>query len=174
MQGWDITMQFLYSHCGTPRNEAVDAYVDSCLPDLYSSQCLAPIPFAAIKAEVRRSSRAHYKEALGPKYRTVDLKLMKGKLTRSEATLAARLRTGQHPKVGKMHWKYLKLCPGSMCRCCGLVEETIDHIYDECNAQVVVSLKALLNFTTRDILYNDPKKGIEFMEALAAQMKWKL
>jgi hypothetical protein len=27
--------------------------------------------------------------------------------TRSEQTLAARLRVDQHPKVGKMHWKYL-------------------------------------------------------------------
>jgi hypothetical protein len=62
-------------------------------------------------------------------------------LSRSEQTLAARLRVDQHPKVGKMHWKYLNLCEGSACRCCGLVEETIGHIFDECKAQVVVSLK---------------------------------
>jgi hypothetical protein len=73
ISGWDITMQFLYSHCGTARNELVDKYVDASLPGLYNCQHTAAIPFAAFKAEVKRCSRNEFKDTLGQINRTVDL-----------------------------------------------------------------------------------------------------
>ena len=149
-------------------------YVGCCLPTLVSCQHQASIPFSAMKAEIRRAVKSSYKDSLGPLSKRVNLRRMKNDLNRSEQSLAARLRTGQHPKVGKMNWKYLKLREDSLCRCCPLVDETVEHIYNDCMDTVVVSLKTELKFNDRDILYSDPKVGIEFMKKLAAIKKWVL
>jgi hypothetical protein len=170
---FDITFQFVYSHCGTVRNDAADAFVDRSLPSLCESQSDASIPYAAIKSEIKCKAKSTFKESLGPLLHPVNLKTMK-QLSRSDQALAARLRTGQHPKIGKMHWKYLKLSEGSMCRCCNLVEETILHIFNDCQDPEVTMLRNEFNFKDRQVLYKDPKAGIEFIKKLANKKRWLL
>jgi ribonuclease HI len=172
MRGWVITMQFFYSHCGTKRNDEVDALADLALTACVERQHLAPIPYCAVKAEVKRGCREEWRSSLAPMSKPVDLKLMKTELTRKEYVTSARLRTGQCPEVGRMHWKFLKLTPNCQCRCCGLGEETVEHLFDDCLASVVVTLKSKYAIKDRDALYKDPKKAVGFYSELSEYMGW--
>ena len=56
-EGWQITSQFIFSHCGTIRNENVDSFADFALLNCNLRQNKGAIPLSAVKAKVKRSMR---------------------------------------------------------------------------------------------------------------------
>ena len=83
----------------------------------------------------------------------------------------ARLRTGESPLMGRFRAR-LKMDNDSLCRCCRNVEETVEHIFDDCPSPLVLSLKRELGQISMSALMDNPVKALAFVDGLIATFGW--
>ena len=108
-----IVIQYVASHCGVSKNEAVDRLVDTalkkyCETKLGNDHKKAPIPLAAIKATAKQSLVNKYKSglAMNSSHSTIcnnkmsDLQLS-STLDRGDEVKLHRLRVGESLMMGK-------------------------------------------------------------------------
>ena len=124
------TFQFIFSHCGTIRNENVDSFADFALLNCNLRQNEGAIPLSAVKAKVKRSMRdteeqmykknddgtaSYLRKQLS--IRGSNLKNINLGLSRTQEVVLARLRTGESPVLDFFRAR-LGMVPDTLCRCC--------------------------------------------------------
>ena len=156
-----IAFQHVPSHCGLKRNEAVDRYVDSEFDRLLASQAQALTPIATIKAALKSQARAHFqdsaKQAIStsvttgyrseafPKKNPVPWSKLNinNSLPRADETLLTQLRCGWCTSIGPL-WHRMNPSadnPNKLCRWCAHTPETITHLFSDCSANRIVTIK---------------------------------
>ena len=142
-----IVFQWVPTHCGLSRNEAVDKCVGQSVDEVSEQQSRAAIPLAALKAAVKSRLRTTW---LGnivsqpplrdhPFPKKVDLRVITH-LPRADATLLLQLRAGVCREVGQL-WHHLRGDTDKKCRWCKGDKESVTHLFSHCRAGSVVALK---------------------------------
>ena len=177
-----IVFQFVPSHCGLTRNEAIDGYVQAAFDTLLPNQHTAQTPLSTIKAYMSSHARIHYQEdakkAIADStsgatvYRTAAFQrnnpvpwtnlTISRNLSRADATLLTQLRCGWCINMGPLWHKMNPASsnPGKTCRWCSNAPETINHLFAECKARCIVEIKTQLK------LRNTKSLGSEEVEEL--------
>ena len=169
----EIILQWIASHCGVVRNEAVDKLAAKAL-DRYNKEIMqrshgkSPIFFQSIIAEAKFQLTQLYKEKLctnnhrfnvcGPN--ASDLKFSYT-LSRADEVLLSRLRVGECIEMGTFRAR-LNIGNSSLCRWCNSYEETVIHVYSDCTSPSIIQLKRDLNFNDVSVLHKDPVLGLSF------------
>ena len=142
-------MQWIASHCGVVRNEAVDKLAAKAL-DRYNKEIMqrshgkSPIFFQSIIAEAKFQLTQLYKEKMctnnhrfdvcGPN--ASDLKFSYT-LSRADEVLLSRLRVGECIEMGTFRAR-LNIGNSSLCRWCDFCEETIIHVYSAYTSPTII------------------------------------
>jgi len=123
-----------------------------------------------VKAEVKLQLSNAYREKLqttghrfgicGNNYS--DLKLS-ATLTRQKEVWLNQLRVGKCMLMGNYR-STINIRNSPLCRWCGVVDETVRHIYSECQNPGVVQLRMELDFLDVTVLHKAPLVGLQFFE----------
>jgi ribonuclease HI len=146
-----VVTQFVPSHCGLEKNDAVDLAAGSAMRKLMPLQHEVEVSLEMVRAKVRRSSAEAWRQGLSkdtPRYRVcghrptrlLDQGSKGGSLSRADMVRLARLRTGEAYEVGLFMGR-LGMLAGGSCRWCGEREETVEHLYAECTAPGILDLR---------------------------------
>jgi ribonuclease HI len=169
-----IDVQFVASHCGVVRNELADQAADQAFNRMKDVQEAAYIPLSAVKAKVKRHTREAWVKKLDPLRlrhrlsggRSTKLSCYKD-MEREDAVTLAQLRSGKSKLMGELPVT-LGLRRGSLCRWCGAVPETVEHVYTQCSSDDLVALRDELNISSINVLYDNPDNALLFCwEAIA-------
>lgn len=88
-------------------------------------------------------------------------------MEREDAVTLAQLRSGKSKLMGELPVT-LGLRRGSLCRWCGAVPETVEHVYTQCSSDDLVALRDELNISSINVLYDNPDNALLFCwEAIA-------
>ena len=165
--GGCIIFQFVFSHCGLERNEAVDKLATAQMKTVHSRS--APISFMSVKAAVRSRLRRLWRDSLnvaGHHYQSTHRCAIMGTdptdtkdLDRKKACLYRQLLVGECHKVGKLRDR---LGLGVDCRWCGVAPETVLHLF-MCTDEGVSLLRAQLGIVDIGCMKDDPGKSLEFI-----------
>ena len=173
-----VVFQFVASHCGVTRNEAADKQAELALnrcSDLDQSKI--PIPMAAIKAVLKTGVKNKELESF-------DLDTYRGRicgsdctdlrksslLSREDETLLHQLRTGECKWMGKFRNR-LKIGDSTLCRWCGAVDETVEHVFNNCESVKVIDIKNKLRVINAKVLHIDPPLGLLFFRDVIGLLK---
>ena len=146
-----VTMQFVYSHVGIARNEAVNSYISEHHGTLTAAQQgQVGIPLAVIAGAVHRSIKNRWLTAIEPhkngrkrivqSVQFTDLKRSK-QMCRGDETFAVQLRTDASRRMGSLH--YHLFGTAECCRWCNQpqLREAIEHIFSHCQHRDVIIAK---------------------------------
>ena len=170
-----IVFQFVYSHCGVERNEAVDREVAILLQNVKHIQHTAPISLKASKTHIKTESKKKWLHDIKPdseRYMTCKnsvTDLTDKSHTRSDQTLLARLRVGECHPIGKFPHR-IGTNPTGKCRWCKKQDETVYHVYQTCNARKIAKLNKELCMQGSSSLVNEGTKALSFFKQAIALM----
>ena len=162
-----IVFQFVFSHCGVRKNEAVDMKVAEVLKENVHLQHTAPIVLVAVKAHVKSELRKGWKGNINME--THRYKICKNafsnindrSLSRKEQTLLAQLRCGECYTIGI--FKHRLENSVGLCRWCTNEEESVYHVYELCNNAKLVKLRKDMGLEGCSALVKEGRKAIEFL-----------
>ena len=173
-----MTFQRIPSHCGIPRNESADAAARQALTTYGSiTQRKVPFRYQNVVSYYKERNKAHYLSELQRKPTT------RSTLTTEPANLKndnilgrhrqvklAQLRTGICNTMG--HYQRLMADHfnpdfNRRCRWCGVQDESVHHVYNECDDLQIGALRDGLRATTgwvfnAECLVNDPTTALDF------------
>jgi hypothetical protein len=82
-------------------------------------------------------------------------------MEREDAVTLAQLRSGKSKLMGELP-VILGLRRGSLCRWCGALPETVEHVYTQCSSEDLVALSDELNISSINVLYDNPDNALLF------------
>jgi hypothetical protein len=74
-----------------------------------------------------------------------------------------QLRVGECMLMGSYR-STINIRNSPLCRWCGVVDETVRHVYSECQSPGVVQLRNELDFLDVTVLHKAPLVGLQFFE----------
>jgi len=154
-----VSFQWIPAHCGVPRNARVDAAARQAL-DQYGSltQRKVPVRYPNIVSYYKEKGKAHYLSMLQTQqtFRSsittapANLKYDNALGRRTQVKLA-QLRSGVCNTMGfyqRLAADHFRPNYNRRCRWCGIQNETVEHVYNECEDLQIGALRAGLRATT--------------------------
>ena len=172
-----VDVVFGKGHVGVAKNERVDALVGKHMRILEkektgASQKKAMVLVQAIKSTVLHQLSTANREGLrqpchrygicGDKFS--DLKFS-ASLSRQREVWLSQLRVGKCMLMGSYR-SLINSNNSPLCRWCGVVNETITHVYTACQHPGIVQLKVDLDFVDVTVLHKAPLVGLQFFEGV--------
>ena len=164
-------------HVGVDKNEKVDILVGKAMAKFEkektgASQKKSPILLQGVKAEVNYQLSNAYRSKLqttGHRYEICggnfsDLKLS-STLTRQKEVWLNQLRVGKCLLLGSYR-SIINIRNSPLCRWCGVVDETVRHVYSECQNPSIMQLRVDLDFLDATVLHKAPLVGLQFFEEI--------
>ena len=153
-----VAFQWIPSHCGIPRNESADAVARQAITTYGSiTQRKIPVRYQNIVSYYKERNKAHYLSELQRKQTT------RSKLTITPANLKKDNTLGRRPQVKMAQLRtgvcntmgyYQRLMAGHFqpgynkrCRWCGVHEESVHHVFNECDDLQIGALRDGLRAT---------------------------
>ena len=159
-RGCQLTFTWCPSHCGVIGNELADRQAkDGAL----KPQSEAASSYKSAKSVIRRMTRGEppkherTRRVYGDHGEKIN-RLAERDLSRKDQTTLSRLRSGHHPDL-KYWLAKIHRAADTLCRKCGLFDETAEHVVYECP-----SIHNLLNEPTPDTLAKDPRLALLLWE----------
>ena len=167
-----ISIQFVASHCGVMKNEMVDevAGVASSF-----GQNRAEIPICTPINRVRKQKREEWKTRLDKmttRYEVLEDKEWNKKdsvnMKRADECLLSQLRCGQSRLIGSYR-KKLGISDG-VCRWCGLADETVRHVFEDCENRLVRRLRRGVKGNGVKKLKVDPEGAVRMVRSMLEEL----
>jgi len=182
-----ISFQWIPSHCGVPRNVRVDAAAGQALTQYGSmTQRKVPVRYQNIVSYYKEKSKAYYLSVLQRQqpFRAsittapANLKNDNALGRRAQAKLA-QLRSGVCNTMGyyqRLAADHFRPGYNRRCRWCGLQDETVQHVYNECDDLQIVALRDGLRATTgweitTECLVRDPNTALIFHDQALSYLR---
>jgi hypothetical protein len=105
---------------------------------------------------------SHRYEICGDKFS--DLKFS-ASLSRQREVWLSQLRVGKCMLMGSYR-SLINSNNSPLCRWCGVVNETIPHVYTACRHPGIIQLKVDFHFVDVTVLYKAPLVGLRFLEGV--------
>jgi ribonuclease HI len=154
-----ISFQWIPAHCGVPRNVRVDATARQALAQFGSmTQRKVPVRYQNLVSYYKEKGKAHYLSALQ------QLHPFRASITTAPANLKsdnalgrrnqvklAQLRSGVCNTMGfyqRLAADHFRPNYNRRCRWCGIQDETVGHVYNECEDLQLVALRDELRVAT--------------------------
>ena len=169
----NITFQWVKGHVGVDRNEEADKACDKAL-EVYtreirgSSQKKSSILLQGIKAEVKSHLVQKYKSKLdmtkhrylvcGDKFSDLQLSAT---YSRTDEVLCNQLRVDRCTLMGAYGFMVNKR-QSPLCRWCKNVDETVVHVFSDCQSPSIIQLRLELNVQDVTVLHKSPLLGLKF------------
>lgn len=165
--------QFIYSHVGDVKGDAVDTNAKNAQEE-YSKEIMSAshrktgIPFTSLKAEVKRALKEKYyanvssdtSRFLACENKITDLRFSSD-IIRGDEVILNQLRVGECHLMGK-YLSRINTDISPMCRWCNLVEETVSHVYSDCDSEGINYIREILDIKDVTVLHKDPVRGLIF------------
>ena len=78
--------------------------------------------------------------------------------------------TGECKWMGKFRNR-LKIGDSTLCRWCGAVDETVEHVFNNCESVKVIDIKNKLRVINAKVLHIDPPLGLLFFRDVIGLLK---
>jgi hypothetical protein len=154
-----ISFQWIPAHCGVPRNVRVDATARQALAQFGSmTQRKVPVRYQNIVSYYKEKGKAHYLSALQ------QLHPFRASITTAPANLKSDNALGRRTQVKLAQLRsgvcntmgfYQRLAAdlfnpnyNRRCRWCGIQDETVKHVFNECEDLQLVALRDELRAKT--------------------------
>jgi len=173
-----VSFQWIPSHCGIPRNVRVDTAARQALAQYGSmTQRKVPVRYQNIVSYYKEKNKAHYlpvlqhKQTFRSTITTAPANLKSdNNLGRRAQVKLAQLRSGVCNTMGyyqRLSADHFRPDYNKKCRWCGLRDETVHHVYNECDDLQIGALRDGLRATTgweitTDCLVKDPNTALIF------------
>ncbi len=173
-----ISFQWIPSHCGVPRNVRVDAVAGQALTQYGSmTQRKVLVRYQNIVSFYKEKNKAHYLSVLQRQQPFRSSITTAPANLKSDNTLGrraqiklAQLRSGVCNTMGyyqRLSADHFRPGYNRRCRWCGLQDETVHHVFNECNDLQIGALRDGLRATrgyeiNTECLVNDPITALIF------------